>query len=173
MRYLNVLGWAVVFTVTTLLFACATNDARMSHSDPIIGPDVTMAQLTEEDSQINRGMEPTPRVIMLPATRDQVVEREKMLYFLEGDLDGRRRSQRLVGRRIHFQGLVDEDHSGQFLLLGVDDVHVELHLSRRRAGEADKRRRQRAKGFERLEQFHGLQSTSSVNILFSGTSSRR
>jgi len=92
MRYVRFLGWAVVFTVTTLLFACAANDARMSHSDPTIGPDVTMAQLTEEDSLVNREMEPKQRVIMLPATREEVAEREKMLYFLEGDLDRRENS---------------------------------------------------------------------------------
>jgi len=89
MRNVSILGWAVVFTVTTLLFACATNDARMSQTDPIIGPDVTMAQLTEEDSPFAREMEPKEHVYILPSSREQVLEREKMLYFLEDKLDRR------------------------------------------------------------------------------------
>ena len=97
MRYLKVLGWAVVFTVTTLLFACATNDTRMSHSDPIIGPDVTMAQLTEEMapmteqeiSFVARERALDQRERMLNASREETLERERMAFFLEDTIDRR------------------------------------------------------------------------------------
>jgi hypothetical protein len=62
----------------------------MSHSDPIIGPDVTMAQLTDEKiSLANRGMEMEQQENLLADRSEQLFERENMIRFREHSLERR------------------------------------------------------------------------------------
>jgi lysozyme family protein len=55
MKTLRLCGWAVIFTVTLLLAACASHDPRVADSDVMSGPDTTMSQTgmqMHEDSAI-------------------------------------------------------------------------------------------------------------------------
>jgi hypothetical protein len=55
MKTLRICGWAVIFTVTLLLAACASHDPRVANSDIMSGPDATMSQTgmqMHEDSAI-------------------------------------------------------------------------------------------------------------------------
>ena len=55
MKKTRISGWAVIFTVTFLLAACASHDPRVADSDVMSGPDTTMSQTVmqvHEDSAI-------------------------------------------------------------------------------------------------------------------------
>ena len=45
----QILGWAVIFTVTLLLSACASHEAQVSDTNTMSGPDATMAQTGEQE----------------------------------------------------------------------------------------------------------------------------
>jgi len=51
MKTLKVFGWAVVFTVTLLLAACASHTPEVADTDAMSGPDLTMTQ-TESQQQM-------------------------------------------------------------------------------------------------------------------------
>ena len=44
MKKLNLCGWAVIFTVTFLLAACATHTSKVADTDTMSGPDATITQ---------------------------------------------------------------------------------------------------------------------------------
>jgi hypothetical protein len=49
MKSLRICGWAVIFTVTFLLAACASHDPRVADSDVMSGPDATMSQTINQE----------------------------------------------------------------------------------------------------------------------------
>jgi len=51
MKTLKVFGWAVIFTVTLLLAACASHTPEVADTDTMSGPDLTMTQ-TETQKQV-------------------------------------------------------------------------------------------------------------------------
>jgi len=54
MKTLRVFGWAVIFTVTLLLAACASHTPKVADTDMMSGPDVTMTQPEEQKQTIER-----------------------------------------------------------------------------------------------------------------------
>ena len=48
----QILGWAVVFAVTLLLSACASEEARVSNYNKMSGADATMAHSGEQEQQL-------------------------------------------------------------------------------------------------------------------------
>ena len=54
MRNLRIYGWAVIFTVTLYLTACASHDAQMATTDNMSGLDVTMAQLEVQEDALTQ-----------------------------------------------------------------------------------------------------------------------
>ena len=50
MKTLRVCGWAVIFTVTLLLAACATHTSEVADTDMMSGPDATMIQPVEKQT---------------------------------------------------------------------------------------------------------------------------
>ena len=54
MKTLKVFGWAVVFTVTLLLAACASHTSEVADTDTMSGPDLTMTQTETEKQVIER-----------------------------------------------------------------------------------------------------------------------
>jgi hypothetical protein len=54
MKTLRVFGWAVIFTVTLLLAACAPHTSKVADTDTMSGPDVTMTQPEEQMQTLER-----------------------------------------------------------------------------------------------------------------------
>jgi len=54
MKTSRVCGWAVIFTVTLLLAACASHTPQVATTDVMSGPDATMIQPTDQQSLENR-----------------------------------------------------------------------------------------------------------------------
>lgn len=81
MRKLRNYGWAVIFTATVLLAACASHNAGVADTSLMSGPDATMAQL-ENQTQTMERMENT--LVIRQAWLD---EREMQLNQREADLD--------------------------------------------------------------------------------------
>ena len=52
MKTLRVCGWAVIFTVTLLLAACASHTPGVAKTDMMSGPDATMIQPTEQQEML-------------------------------------------------------------------------------------------------------------------------
>jgi lysozyme family protein len=80
MKTLRISGWAVIFTVTVLLAACASHNAGVVDTSLMSGPDATMAQLDEQKQMLGQ-KENT--VAIRQAWLD---EREKQLDEREADL---------------------------------------------------------------------------------------
>jgi len=54
MKKLNLCGWAVIFTVTFLLAACATHTQKVATTDMTSGPDATIAQPEAQKQTLER-----------------------------------------------------------------------------------------------------------------------
>jgi len=52
MKTLRLCGWAVIFTVTLLLAACANQPSKVAITDTLSGPDATMTQLEEQKQDL-------------------------------------------------------------------------------------------------------------------------
>ena len=81
MKTLRVFGWAVIFTVTLLLAACASHTPKVADTDMMSGPDLTMTQPEEEMQTLER-LENA--LVIREAWLD---EREKQLELREADVD--------------------------------------------------------------------------------------
>jgi hypothetical protein len=81
MKTLRVFGWAVIFTVTLLLAACASHTPKVADTDMMSGPDVTMTQ-PEEVKQTLERLENS--LVIREAWLD---ERAKQLELRESDID--------------------------------------------------------------------------------------
>jgi hypothetical protein len=81
MKTLRVFGWAVIFTVTLLLAACASHTPKVADTDMMSGPDVTMTQ-PEEEMQTLARLENS--LVIREAWLD---ERAKQLELRESDID--------------------------------------------------------------------------------------
>jgi len=80
MKTLRVFGWAVIFTVTLLLAACASHTPKVADTDTMSGPDVTMTQPEEQKQTLERREN---SVLIRQAWLD---EREMQLDLRESDL---------------------------------------------------------------------------------------
>jgi multidrug efflux pump subunit AcrA (membrane-fusion protein) len=83
MKTLRVCGWAVIFTVTLLLAACATNTPKVADTSMMSGPDVTMTQQEAQEQSLER------RENALVITQAWLDEREMQLDLKEAALDRR------------------------------------------------------------------------------------
>lgn len=81
MKTLRVFGWAVIFTVTLLLAACASHTPKVADTDMMSGPDLTKTQPEEEMQTLER-LENS--LVIREAWLD---EREKQLELRESDID--------------------------------------------------------------------------------------
>lgn len=54
MKTLKVFGWAVIFTVTLLLAACASHTPEVADTDAMSGPDLTMTQTESQKQMLDR-----------------------------------------------------------------------------------------------------------------------
>ena len=81
MKKLSTYGWAVIFTATVLLAACASHNAGVADTSLMSGPDATMAQLEEQKQTLER-MDNT--LVIRQAWLD---EREMQLNQREADLE--------------------------------------------------------------------------------------
>lgn len=54
MKTLKVFGWAVIFTVTLLLAACASHTPEVANTDTMSGPDLTMTQSESQQQMVER-----------------------------------------------------------------------------------------------------------------------
>lgn len=83
MKRTRVHGWAVIFTVTLLLAACAAHQAEVAETSLMSGPDATMVQL-EEQKQI---LERQENAVLV--SRAWLAERERQLSEREDGLERR------------------------------------------------------------------------------------
>jgi len=83
MKSLRAYGWAVIFTVTLLLAACATNTPKVADTSMMSGPDATMAKTGEQSLSIEL------RDNALVIRQAWLDERESQLALRESDLDMR------------------------------------------------------------------------------------
>jgi hypothetical protein len=54
MKTLRVFGWAIIFTVTLLLVACASHTPKVANTDTMSGPDAIMTQPDEQRQVLER-----------------------------------------------------------------------------------------------------------------------
>ncbi len=83
MKTLRVFGWAVIFTVTLLLAACASHTPKVADADTMSGPDATMTQPTERMQTLEE------RENALVINRAWLDERELQLANRAFDVDNR------------------------------------------------------------------------------------
>jgi hypothetical protein len=81
MKTLNVFGWAVIFTVTLLLAACAALTPEVADTDKMSGPDLTMTQTESQQQMMDR------RESALVIREAWLDERELQLSQRERDLE--------------------------------------------------------------------------------------
>jgi hypothetical protein len=81
MKTLRISGWAVIFTVTVLLVACASHNAGVADTSLMSGPDATMAQFDEQMQPLEQ------RESALLINQAWFSEREKQLDQREADLE--------------------------------------------------------------------------------------
>ena len=86
MKTLRFFGWAVIFTVTLLLAACASHTPKVADTDTMSGPDLTMTQPEEQMQTLER------RANALAINQSWLDERERRLDQREFDLDRRENS---------------------------------------------------------------------------------
>jgi hypothetical protein len=86
MKGLRFCGWAVIFTATLLLAACASTTPKVAETNMMSGPDATMAQIDERSVSLERREN---AVVIRQAWLD---ERELQLALRESDLDRRENS---------------------------------------------------------------------------------
>lgn len=86
MKTLRFFGWAVIFTVTLLLAACASHTPKVADTDTMSGPDLTMTQPAEQMQTLER------RANALAINESWLGERERRLDQREFDLDRRENS---------------------------------------------------------------------------------
>ena len=84
MKTLRFFGWAVIFTVTLLLAACASHTPKVADTDMMSGPDVTMTQPAEQKQMLEN------RENALVIRQAWLDERELQLDLRESDLDRQR-----------------------------------------------------------------------------------
>ncbi|MDH3999040.1 MAG: peptidoglycan-binding protein [Desulfuromonadales bacterium] len=83
MKTSTIHGWALIFTATFLLAACASHEAKMADTDLMSGPDVTMTQLEEQKQRLER------QENAIVVSRGWLDERALQLDNREFDLDRR------------------------------------------------------------------------------------
>lgn len=83
MKTLRLFGWAVIFTATLLLAACASHTPEVADTDMMSGPDVTMTQPGEQMRTLEN------RDNALAIDRAWLDERTRRLDQREFDLDAR------------------------------------------------------------------------------------
>ena len=81
MKNLRISGWAVIFTVTVLLAACAPHEARMADTTLLSGPDVATAQPEDQKQLLER------RENALVINQAWLDERQAVLDQRESDLE--------------------------------------------------------------------------------------
>jgi len=81
MKTLRVFGWAVIFTVTLLLAACAQHTSKVADTDTMSGPDMTMTQPEEQMQELER------RENALAISRAWLNERELQLSLREDAIE--------------------------------------------------------------------------------------
>jgi len=81
MKTLRVSGWAVIFTVTLLLAACAPHTSQVANTDTMSGPDLTLTQPEEQMQELER------RENALAISRAWLNERERQLSLREATIE--------------------------------------------------------------------------------------
>jgi hypothetical protein len=86
MKKLRISGWAVIFTVTLLLAACASHNAQLADTTLMSGPDMTMAQLEGQKETLAQ------KENALAINQAWLDERAKQLDQREADLERQQNS---------------------------------------------------------------------------------
>ena len=74
MKTLRFFGWAVIFTVTLLLAACASHTPKVADTDTMSGPDLTMTQPEEQMQTLERRANALAISLGLMSVRDEWIK---------------------------------------------------------------------------------------------------